>query len=180
MPAGRFRTVSISEEIYEKLKKIADERKTSISKTIEQIVSGVETTTFDESTIRRIVREEISRALEEIKAMLYNITSESNKPEKEKKRLTEAIKEAFLGKRKPITMKKPPIQISKGNIFVEVKEKPKIDLSKLKAKIVAETNEKGETIGYSIVPNIGFENMSLEDWFNEYGAELIKELTTIS
>ena len=92
MPAGRFRSVSISEETYEKLKKIANERKTSISKTIEQIVSGVETTTFDEGVIIKIVREELSNALKEIKAMLYNMISESNKPEKVKKKPIEAIK----------------------------------------------------------------------------------------
>ena len=49
-------------------------------------------------------------------------------------------------------------------------------MSKFKARVVEEPNEKGETIGLSIVPDIGFENMSLEEWFDEYGSNLIKEL----
>ena len=39
-------------------------------------------------------------------------------------------------------------------------------------------NDEGIVINYSIVPDIGFENMSLEEWFDEYGDELIKELTS--
>jgi len=176
MPAGRFRTVSISEETYEKLRKIADERKTSISKTIEQIVSGVETTTLDEGVIRKIVREEVSRVLEEIKALLYNI---SQAKVERKKGFIETVKEAFLGERETITLKKVPIQISKGNIFIEGITELDLDLSKFKAKAIEEPNEKGETIGLSIVPDIGFENMSLEEWFDEYGSKLLKELMSI-
>ena len=94
MPAGRFRSVSISEETYEKLKKIANERKTSISKTIEQIVSGVETTTFDEGVIRKIVREELSNAFKDLEPMLYNIVKKAILELKEKKKPVEALKEA--------------------------------------------------------------------------------------
>jgi len=176
-----YKSISVKFSTYQKLKKLSEETGKSISKVLEDLISNSgEVKGFDENTIQKIVHEEISNALKEIKAMLYNMISESNKPEREKRKSIKALKEAFLGERSPIAMRKVPIQISKGNIFVEVKEeKPKIDLSKFKAEIVAETNEKGEIIGYSIIPNIGFENMSLEDWFDEYGAELIKELTSI-
>jgi len=181
MPAGKFKSISISEECYNKLKEIADARGISISKAIEQIVFEKRTlsTTINEDVIRKIVSEEVSKALKDFKTTLYNIISESNKPEKEKKKPIEAIKEAFLGERKPIVMKKVPIQISKSNIFIEGITELDLDLSKFKAKAIEEPNEKGETIGLSIVPDIGFENMSLEEWFDEYGSKLLKELMSI-
>ncbi|RLF78876.1 hypothetical protein DRN38_06685, partial [Thermococci archaeon] len=32
MPAGKFRSITVSEDVYEKLKEMAEERNTSISK----------------------------------------------------------------------------------------------------------------------------------------------------
>jgi len=183
MPTGRFRAISISETTYEKLKELAEKRGQSISKTVEQLVLGIEPQIIDTNTIREVIDEVFSEKMKELESMLYNIVkkalSETTKPQERKKSFIEAVREAFLGNREPMTMKKLPIQISKGNIFVEGVEKLNIDLSKFKARAMEEPNEKGETIGLSIVPDIGFENMSLEEWFDEYGSNLIKELIKV-
>jgi len=126
-----YKQIWVKVSTYDKLKELSKNSGKSIVRLIEEFVDGVsETKGFDESVIRKIVREEVTRVLDEIKAMLYNIG------------VTELD----------------------------------IDLSKFKARVVEEPNEKGETIGLSIVPDIGFENMSLEEWFDEYGSNLIKEL----
>jgi len=183
MPSGKFRAISISETTYEKLKELAEKRGLSISKTIEQIVLGIEPQVIDTNAIKRIVNEVFSEKMKELESMLYNVVKkallETTKPQERKKSFIEIVREAFLGNREPITLKKLPIQISKGNIFVEGVDKLNIDLSKFKAKIVEEPNEKGEIVGVSIVPDIGFECMSLEDWFDEYGVEIIKTLSSI-
>jgi len=180
MPPGKFRTISISEATYEKLKELAEKRGQSISKTIEQIVLGIKPQVVDANTIREIIDEVFSEKMKEFEGMLYNVVkkalSETTKPQERKKSLIETVREAFLGERKPIILKKTPIQVSKGNIFVKGVEKLNIDLSKFKARIVEEPNERGEIVGVSIVPDIGFENTSLEEWFDEYGEELVKEL----
>ena len=172
-----YKQVWIKVSTYDKLKKLSKNSGKSIVRLIEEFVDGVsETKGFDESVIRRIVREEVTRVLDEIKAMLYNIVEKCQVKVERKKSFIEAVREAFLGEREPLTLKKVPIQISKGNIFVESVTELDLDLSKFKARVVEEPNEKGETIGLSIVPDIGFENMSLEEWFDEYGSNLIKEL----
>ena len=176
-----YKPISVKFSTYQKLKKLSEETGKSMSKILEELVNGVsETKSFDEDIIRKIVNEVFSEKMKELEGMLYNIVkkalSEATKPQERKKSLIEAVREAFLGNREPLTLKKVPIQISKGNIFVKSVTELDIDLSKFKAKVVEEPNEKGETIGLSIVPDIGFENMSLEEWFDEYGSDLIKEL----
>ena len=176
-----YKTIGIRLEVYEKLKKLSEENKKSFSDIINELLSGVsETKSLDEDVIRKIINEVFSEKMKEFEGMLYNVVkkalSETTKPQERKKSFIEAVREAFLGDREPLTLKKVPIQISKGNIFVESVTELDIDLSKFKARVVEEPNEKGETIGLSIVPDIGFEDMSLEEWFDEYGSNLIKEL----
>jgi len=176
-----YKTIGIRLEVYEKLKKLSEENKKSFSDIINELLSGIsETKSLDESVIRKIVNEVFSEKMKELEGMLYNVVkkalSEATKPQERKKSLIEAVREAFLGNREPLTLKKVPIQVSKGNIFVKGVEKLNIDLSKFKARIVEEPNERGEIVGLSIVPDIGFEDMSLEEWFDEYGSDLIKEL----
>ena len=176
-----YKTIGIRLEVYEKLKKLSEENKKSFSDIINELLSGIsETKSLDESVIRKIINEIFSEKMKELESMLYNIVkkalSEATKPQERKKSLIEAVREAFLGNREPLTLKKVPIQVSKGNIFVKGVEKLNIDLSKFKARIVEEPNERGEIVGVSIVPDIGFEDMSLEEWFDEYGSDLIKEL----
>jgi len=182
MPAGKFRSISISEECYNRLKEIADARDISISKAIEQIVFEKQaksiTTTINEDVIEKIVSERISevvsKAFKDLESMLYNIVKKVILELSTKKKFIETIKEAFLGKREPITLKKAPIEIRKGEIVFKTTEKPEMDLSQFKAKLVENTNDEGMVIGYSIVPDIGFEDMSLEEWFDNYGSELLK------
>jgi len=176
-----YKQVWIKVSTYDKLKRLSKNSGKSIVKLIDDLVNGVgETKSLDESVIRKIVNEVFSEKMKELEVMLYNIVkkalSEATKPHERKKSLIEAVREAFLGNREPLTLKKVPIQISKGNIFVKGVEKLNIDLSKFKAKVVEEPNERGEIVGVSIVPDIGFEDMSLEEWFDEYGSDLIKEL----
>lgn len=178
--ATGYKTIGIRLEVYEKLKKLSEENKKSFSDIINELLSGVsETKGFDESVIRKIVREEITKALDEIKAMLYNIVKKALSETKQKKSFIEAVREAFLGEREPITLKKVPVHVSKGNIFVEGVTELDIDLSKFKARIVEETNESGEIVGVSIVPDIGFEDISLEEWYDEYGSNLVRELVKV-
>ena len=173
-----YKQVWIKVSTYKKLKELSEKHGKKLSKIIDELVSGVgESTTFDENTIRKIVREEISNAFKDLEPMLYNTVKKAISELKEKKKPIEVMREAFLGLREPLTLKKLPIQISKGNIFIETEEKPNIDVSQFKAEVVVETNEKGEIIGYSIVPSIGFEDISLEEWFDKYGAELFKVLS---
>jgi len=179
--ATGYKTIGIRLEVYEKLKKLSEENKKSFSDIINELLSGVsETKSFDEDVIRKIINEVFSEKMKELESMLYNVVkkalSETTKPHERKKSFIEAVREAFLGNREPLTLKKVPIQVSKGNIFVKGVEKLNIDLSKFKAKVVEEPNERGEIVGLSIVPDIGFEDMSLEEWFDEYGSDLIKEL----
>jgi len=176
-----YKQVWIKVSTYDKLKRLSKNSGKSIVKLIDDLVNGVgETKSLDESVIRKIVNEVFSEKMKEFEGMLYNIVkkalSEATKPQERKKSLIEAVREAFLGNREPLTLKKVPIQVSKGNIFVKGVEKLNIDLSKFKARIVEEPNERGEIVGVSIVPDIGFEDMSLEEWFDEYGSDLIKEL----
>ena len=176
-----YKQVWIKVSTYDKLKRLSKNSGKSIVKLIDDLVNGVsETKSFDESVIRKIVNEVFSEKMKELEGMLYNIVkkalSEATKPQERKKSLIEAVREAFLGNREPLTLKKVPIQVSKGNIFVKGVEKLNIDLSKFKARVVEEPNERGEIVGLSIVPDIGFEDMSLEEWFDEYGSDLIKEL----
>jgi len=176
-----YKPISVKFSTYQKLKKLSEETGKSMSKILEELVNGVsETKGFDKEIVKEIVDEVFSEKMKELESMLYNIVkkalSEATKPQERKKSFIETVKEAFLGNREPLTLKKVPIQISKGNIFVEGVTELNIDLSKFKARVIEEPNEKGETIGLSIVPDIGFENMSLEEWFDEYGSNLIKEL----
>jgi len=176
-----YKQVWIKVSTYDKLKELSKNSGKSIVRLIEEFVDGVsETKGFDKEIVKEIVDEVFSEKMKELESMLYNIVkkalSETTKPQERKKSFIEAVREAFLGDREPLTLKKVPIQISKGNIFVEGVTELDIDLSKFKARVVEEPNEKGETIGLSIVPDIGFENMSLEEWFDEYGINLIKEL----
>ena len=176
-----YKQVWIKVSTYDKLKRLSKNSGKSIVKLIDDLVNGVsETKSFDESVIRKIVNEVFSEKMKELEGMLYNIVkkalSEATKPQERKKSLIEAVREAFLGNREPLTLKKVPIQVSKGNIFVKGATELDMDLSKFKAKVVEEPNERGEIVGLSIVPDIGFEDMSLEEWFDEYGSNLIKEL----
>ena len=176
-----YKPISVKFSTYQKLKKLSEETGKSMSKILEELVNGVsETKSFDEDVIRKIINEVFSEKMKELEGMLYNVVkkalSEATKSHERKKSFIEAVREAFLGNREPLTLKKVPIQVSKGNIFVKGVEKLNIDLSKFKARVVEEPNERGEIVGLSIVPDIGFENMSLEEWFDEYGSDLIKEL----
>ena len=176
-----YKQVWIKVSTYDKLKELSKNSGKSIVRLIEEFVDGVsETKGFDKEIVKEIVDEVFSEKMKELESMLYNIVkkalSETTKPQERKKSFIEAVREAFLGERKPIILKKVPIQISKGNIFVEDVTELDIDLSKFKARVVEEPNERGEIVGLSIVPDIGFEDMSLEEWFDEYGINLIKEL----
>jgi len=66
-----YKPISVKFSTYQKLKKLSEETGKSMSKILEELVNGVsETKSFDESVIRKIVREEVEKALNEIKAML--------------------------------------------------------------------------------------------------------------
>ena len=174
-----YKQVWVKVSTYRKLKELSEKHGKKLSKIIDELVNGVsesigESTTFDENTIRKIVREEISKAFKDLEPMLYNIVKKAISELSTKKKFIEVIKEAFLGKREPITLKKAPIEIRKGEIVFKTTERPEIDLSQFKAKLVENTNDEGVVIDYSIVPDIGFEDMSLEEWFDNYGSELLK------
>jgi len=73
-----YKPISVKFSTYQKLKKLSEETGKSMSKILEELVNGVsETKSFDESVIRKIVREEVERVLNEIKTILYNIAEKS-------------------------------------------------------------------------------------------------------
>jgi len=45
--------------------------------------------------------------------------------------------------------------------------------------VVEEYSESGELVGYSIVPNVGFNGKTMEGWFEEKGISLLRKLVTI-
>ena len=189
MPSGKFRSVSISEATYEKLKEIAEERGISISKAIEQIVLGTKTPTISVNAIKDIIRETIKEELRDVlnndlKALIEDIIKDVLSKaikQSQKRSFIGVIKDAFLGLTKPIKVK-GKIEVSKGQIFLM--EKADIDVSEYNATIVEEKDENGNIVGYAIVPNLtfntaseGIDDTQLEIWFDKYGVNLIKMLT---
>ena len=66
-----YKQIWVKTTTYQKLKKLSEETGKSIIRLVEEFVNGVgETKSLDESVIRKIVREEVEKALNEIKAML--------------------------------------------------------------------------------------------------------------
>ena len=47
------------------------------------------------------------------------------------------------------------------------------------ARVVEEYSESGELVGYSIVPNVGFNGKTMDEWFKERGIPLLRKLVTI-
>ena len=47
------------------------------------------------------------------------------------------------------------------------------------ARVVEEYSESGELVGYSIVPNVGFNGKTMDEWFKENGISLLRELAKI-
>ena len=73
-----YKTISVKFSTYKKLKNLSKKTGKSFSKILDELIDGVsETKGFDERVIRKIVREEITKALDEIKAMLRNVSKES-------------------------------------------------------------------------------------------------------
>ena len=90
--------------------------------------------------------------------------------------------EVFCSGKKSVKIKGTPITVMKGELFV----KGEVDYEELKkivkehdAKVVEEVSESGELVGYSIVPNVGFNGKTMEEWFGEEGITLLKKLATI-
>jgi len=90
--------------------------------------------------------------------------------------------EVFCSGKKSVKIKGTPITVMKGELFV----KGEVDYEELKkivkehdAKVVEEVSESGELVGYSIVPNVGFNGKTMEEWFEEEGITLLKKLATI-
>ena len=105
-----YKQVWVKVSTYRKLKELSEKHGKKLSKIIDELVNGVsesigESTTFDENTIRKIVREEISKAFKDLEPMLYNIVKKAISELSTKKKFIEIIKEAFLGKREPTTLK---------------------------------------------------------------------------
>ena len=189
MPSGKFRSITVSETTYEKLKEVAEERGLSISKAIEQIVLGTKTPTTSVNAIKDIIRETIKEELRDVlnndlKALIEDIIKDVLSKaikQSQKRSYIDVIKDAFLGLTKPIKIK-GKIEVSKGQIFLM--EKVDIDISTYNAKVIEEKDESGNIVGYIIVPNLGFNTASegiddtqLEIWFDKYGVDLIKMLT---
>jgi len=176
MPAGKFRSITVSEDVYEKLKEMAEERNTSISKLIGCIVSG---------QLMNAAADAVKEFKKELESVLYDIvkaavrealkTELANLLRKPKKC---QIKEAFLGLREPIKLK-DDITIAKGQIVVE--SEPKVDLSEYKAKAMMVTTDDDATLT-TIVPDLGFARIDelpqnqLEEWFDAHGSRLLKIL----
>ena len=73
-----YKTISVRFSTYEKLKNLSKKTGKSFSKILDELIDGVsETKGFDESVIRKIVREEVAKALDEIKVMLHNMVEKS-------------------------------------------------------------------------------------------------------
>jgi len=81
MPTGMFRTITVNEDTYNKLKKIAEMKGMSISKVVSLAVSKLEeeindthNSNIDEYTIKKIVEETIENKLHDIlKKVLANM-----------------------------------------------------------------------------------------------------------
>ena len=185
MPSGKFRSITISETTYEKLKEIAKERGLSISKVVEQIVLEKEPPTISVDSIRKIIKEELRYVLNnDLKVLIEDIIKDvlaKTIKKSQKRNFVDAIRDAFLGQSKPIKIK-GKIEVSKGQIFLT--EKVDIDVSSYNATMVEEKDENGNVVGYAIVPRLGFNTASegideaqLEKWFDEYGVDLVKMLT---
>ena len=73
-----YKQVWIKVSTYNKLKKLSEKTGKSIVRLIDDLVNGAnEPMGFDENTIRKIVKEEITKAFDEIKTMLLNIFEKS-------------------------------------------------------------------------------------------------------
>ena len=81
MPTGMFRTITVNEDTYNKLKKIAEMKGMSISKVVSLAVSKLEeeindthNSNIDKYTIKKIVEETIENKLHDIlKKVLANM-----------------------------------------------------------------------------------------------------------
>ena len=107
------------------------------------------------------------------------VTEYCKKFEKEKFR---KLIEVFCSGKKSVKIKGTPITVMKGELFV----KGEVDYEELKkiaeehdARVVEEYSESGELVGYSIVPNVGFNGKTMDEWFKEKGISLLRELVTI-
>jgi len=92
------------------------------------------------------------------------------------------LEEVFCEGNKSVRIKGTPISVSRGEFFV----KGDVDYELLKkfveehdARLVEETSESGDLLGYSIVPNVGFNGKTIEEWFEENGIPLLKKLVAI-
>ena len=90
--------------------------------------------------------------------------------------------EVFCNGGKSVKIKGTPITVMRGELFV----RGEIDYEELKkiaeehnAKVVEEFNENGELVGYSIVPNVGFNGITMDEWFEKEGISLLRKLVTI-
>jgi len=115
-----------------------------------------------------------------VQELLEKIVSEyCKKFEKEKFR---KLIEVFCNGGKSVKIKGTPITVMRGELFV----RGEVDYEVLKsiaeehdARVVEEYSESGELVGYSIVPNVGFNGKTMDEWFKEKGISLLRELVTI-
>lgn len=90
--------------------------------------------------------------------------------------------ETFCNGKKALRIKGTPVTVMRGELFV----RKGVDYEELKklaedhdAKLVEEFSESGNLIGYSIIPNVGFNEKTMEGWLVEEGISLLKKLITI-
>jgi len=115
-----------------------------------------------------------------VQELLKEIVSEyCKKFEREKFR---KLIEVFCNGGKSVKIKGTPITVMRGELFL----RGEVDYEELKriaeehdAKVVEEFSVSGELIGYSIVPNVGFNGKTMDEWFEEKGIPLLKKLATI-
>ena len=107
------------------------------------------------------------------------VTEYCKKFEKEKFR---KLIEVFCNGGKSVKIKGTPITVMRGELFV----RGEVDYEVLRsiaeehdARVVEEYSESGELVGYSIVPNVGFNGKTMDEWFKEKGISLLRKLVTI-
>ena len=212
-----FKTIVVRDEVHEKLKKISKEKGVSISKVLEGLIEGKDFSKSVEVPKEVLELKEEIRSLREllmkhvsemadlkgkvsaVHEILMKATKKKQdkvetkeevkpKPEAKPKGLKEEIREAFLGKRGPVTLADGKIVVSKGQIFVKEADigdyvnldEYKVNVMDVMAETFAGEEFAEEEEGSVLVPDIGFdEDMSPEDWYDEYGEKLIKELLRV-
>ena len=189
-----YRSVSLRADVYARLKELSERTGKSMSRVVEELLSG----SVDETSLLREILENTRKILEKLEKLenlearigegRNSVKSKSsrNNPETEISENPggEKILKAFLSGGH-VRIRGLPLIIGRAEFFVEGMDPSKLAglAEKYMAAVVPEMDSENNVAGVSIVPNIGFssggKSMQLEEWFERYGRNLLAELISM-